>query len=285
MWRGDWFLVPGSKFLVPDAMATLTDLSRLFDFSRLSEIMNSKLVIDICLTPNSYPYYRMDNCIVVVVDVFRATSAFCTAIAHGVKGIIPMADVEETRAYRQKGYLIAGERNGVKLEGFDFGNSPYDFMKESLKGENIAFTTTNGTQAIERVKGDAQHIVVGSFLNISALVKWLQKMQCNVLFLCAGWKNAVNLEDTLFAGIAMEQLLSSSQFTAQSDTVALAQMLCGSAQGNLMDFLCASSSTIRGRMSTLGKDFRFCLQNNQYDVVPIYHNGQLVDVSNIKGLH
>ena len=91
------------------------------------------------------------------------------------------------------------------MEGFDLGNSPFEYMDEKLKGKQIAFTTTNGTQAIAKSSG-AKEIVIGSFLNLSAVANYLLKGENNVLVVCAGWKGKVNLEDTLFAGAVVELL-------------------------------------------------------------------------------
>jgi 2-phosphosulfolactate phosphatase len=108
------------------------------------------------------------NSIVVVIDVLRATSTICTAFKNGAIHIVPLKTIEEGLAYRDKGYIIGAERNGEMLEGFDFGNSPFSYTEAAVKGKKIAFTTTNGTQAIDAARG-ADNIVIGSFLNLTVL--------------------------------------------------------------------------------------------------------------------
>ena len=130
--------------------------------------------IDICLSPDLMHLYDVRSRVVVVVDILRATSCMVTALEHGIRSIRPLADLEECRAMRSQGYLTAGERNGEKVEGFDFGNSPFEYMDEKLVGERIAFTTTNGTQAIAK-SHRAKEIIIGAFLNLSAVTEYLKR--------------------------------------------------------------------------------------------------------------
>ena len=162
-----------------------------------------KISIDACFSPYLYPVYKQENAIVVVIDILRATSAMCTAFEHGAEKIIPVATIEEAREYKSKGFIVGAEREGMPVEGFDFGNSPFSYMGENIKNQTIVITTTNGTQAIEAAK-DAHQILIGSFLNINSLCKYLQAQQKPILLLCSGWKNKFNLEDALFAGAVTE---------------------------------------------------------------------------------
>ncbi|MCE9539308.1 MAG: 2-phosphosulfolactate phosphatase, partial [Bacteroidetes bacterium] len=104
--------------------------------------------VDVCFSPYLYPVYHKAETIVVVIDILRATSAMCTAFHHGVDKIIPVASVEEAAEYKKQGFLVGAERNGIALEGFDFGNSPFSYTTEKIKGQTIVISTTNGTQAI-----------------------------------------------------------------------------------------------------------------------------------------
>ena len=101
-----------------------------------------------CLSPQLLPLHQIEDKIVVVVDILRATSSMTTAFAYDVASITPVPTLADCRVLKEKGYITAGERGGQKVEGFDLGNSPYDFMDHQLNGKNLAFTTTNGSQAI-----------------------------------------------------------------------------------------------------------------------------------------
>src|SRR5665213_1714030 len=160
----------------------------------MSEIPSLK--IDACFSPMLYPVYKDEESIVVIIDILRATSAICTAFEHGAEKVIPVATVEEARVYKEKGFLVGAERDAVQVEGFDFGNSPFSYMGDNVKGKTIVITTTNGTQAIHAAR-DAYKVVIGSFLNIDSLCKWLTDEKRSVLLLCSGWKNKFNLEDAL----------------------------------------------------------------------------------------
>ena len=167
--------------------------------------MTDKPTLDACFSPYLYPVYRDDNSIVVIIDILRATSAICTAFEHGAEQIIPVATVEEAREWKSKGFLVGAERDAIPVDGFDFGNSPFSYMNDAVKGKTIVITTTNGTQAIHAAR-DAYKVVIGSFLNITSLCKWLQSENRNILLLCSGWKNKFNLEDALFAGAMTEAM-------------------------------------------------------------------------------
>src|ERR1700761_3265973 len=154
----------------------------------------------VCLTPALLPLYNVAEYVVVVIDIFRATSSICYGIENGAEAIIPVAQVEECSAYREKGfdYLLAAERNGEVVNGFDFGNSPFSYTKEKVEGKTIVLTTTNGTHALH-LSRSAKKVVIGSFLNLIAICNWLKTQQDDVLLVCAGWKNNFNLEDTMFS--------------------------------------------------------------------------------------
>src|SRR5471030_2848298 len=122
--------------------------------------------LDVCLTPSLIPLYKVEDYILVIIDIFRATSSICYGIENGATAIIPVAEVEECAAYREKGtdYLFAAERNGEVVDGFDFGNSPFSYTAEKVGGKTVVLTTTNGTHALH-LSRSASKIVIGSFLN------------------------------------------------------------------------------------------------------------------------
>jgi 2-phosphosulfolactate phosphatase len=216
--------------------------------------------------------YSVTDRSVVVVDIFRATSCMVTALANGVASITPFANLEECRAMKAKGYQTAGERDGQKVDGFDHGNSPFEYITDGVKGARIAFTTTNGTQAIAKSMG-AREIIIGSFLNLSAVAGHLMKQGNNVLIVCAGWKGKFNLEDTLFAG-ALVSLLE-SDFTPECDAPLAAQRLYLAAKNDLTSALANASHVKRLARLNVFKDIEFCLTSDTYNVVPVLTDGVL----------
>ncbi len=229
--------------------------------------------IDVGVSPELLHLYTVSDRTVVVVDILRATSCMTTAFAHGIASITPFAKMEDCLAMKAKGYFTAGERDGKKVDGFDFGNSPFEYMDEKLKGQKIAFTTTNGTQAIAKSAG-AREIIIGSFLNLSAIVNYLSQTPNNILVVCAGWKGKVNLEDTLFAGAVVELL--KDQFQPECDAPVAAQHLYNQAKHDLVDYLKDSSHVRRLAKLNIFKDIEYCLTPDQYSVVPVLKEGALV---------
>ncbi len=235
--------------------------------------------IEVCFTPSLFSLFEKENTIVVVIDVLRATSSICIAFANGVEHIIPLKTIEESLAYRDKGYMIAGERNGETLEGFDCGNSPFSYTEEKVKGKKIAFTTTNGTQAIDAAKKHT--VVIGSFLNLDVLCEWLIQQDKNVICLCAGWQNKFNLEDTLFAGAVVDKLRQSEKFICNCDSSLAAEHLYSIAQSDMYGFLENSSHRKRLEQLKIEKDIAFCLTPNQTTVIPVLKGEILVNINGI----
>ncbi|MDQ3047945.1 MAG: 2-phosphosulfolactate phosphatase [Bacteroidota bacterium] len=239
--------------------------------------MEKKLSVDVCLSPFLYPVYHKEDTIVVVIDILRATSAMCTAFHHGVEKMIPVATVEEATDYKKQGFMVGAERNGIALEGFDFGNSPYSYMSEKIKGQTIVISTTNGTQAIEAAQ-KAYKVVIGAFTNITALCNWLLSQNKSVLLLCSGWKNKFNLEDTLFAGAVTRRLLANGDYRTGDAALGVA-FLYDQASANPYRFLRNSSHAERLAALGLKEDIKYCLSLDKTDVIPVLEGKYLVKLS------
>lgn len=227
--------------------------------------------IEVCLSPELMHLYDVSDKTVVVVDILRATSCMVTAFAHGVDCIMPFPDLESCRGMNKLGYITSGERNGEKVEGFDKGNSPFEYMEE-ICGKKVAFTTTNGTQAISKSVG-AKDVVIGAFLNLSMVSKYVIDSPNNVLVVCAGWKGKVNLEDTLFAGALVEKV--KGHIEPECDAAVAARHIYNVAKDDMVEFL-KQASHIR-RLNRLGihEDIVFCLTQDKYQVVPRLEDGIL----------
>ena len=237
--------------------------------------------VDVCLSPELYKLCDQKNSIVVVIDILRATSAICTAFEFGVSKVIPVDSVEKAQAYKDKGFLVGAGRNGEKLDGFDFGNSPYSYTDPKIKNEPVVITTTNGTKAIEIAKDNYQ-VVVGAFTNITALCTWLADQNKDILLLCSGWKGRINLEDSMFAGAVVDRLLKDSRFNEQySDAALAAQHLFLLAEDDPQIFL--RNSAHRQRLSNLNlkEDIKYSLQVDKTEVIPVLKNGELIRLETV----
>ncbi len=231
--------------------------------------------IEVCLSPELIHLHQLEGKVIVVLDVLRATSCIVTGLAHKVASITPVASLEKCRSMKQQGYYIAGERDGNKVDGFDLGNSPFSYMEEFLKGQKIAMTTTNGTFAIEKSRS-AEDIIIGSFLNIQSVVRFLKNHQNDALLVCSGWRGHISLEDSICAGSIVEDL--KDDFQTDGDTSIAAKALIKAANGDLISFLSDSSHVQRLQNLNVKEDIEFCLTPNQYDVLPILDGDQLVSL-------
>jgi len=229
----------------------------------------------VCLTPALLPLFNVEEYIVVVIDIFRATSSICYGIENGAEAIIPVSQVEECSAYREKGldYLLAAERDGKVVDGFDFGNSPFSYTTEKVAGKTVVLTTTNGTHALHLSRA-SKKIVIGSFLNLTALSTWLKTQDQNVLLVCAGWKNNFNLEDTLFAGAVIEQLKTSGYVL--DDAALAANDLYQLGKHDINDYLKKTSHGERLKKLGIQKDIDFCLQVDITTAIPVLDGERLV---------
>lgn len=237
-------------------------------------IPTEKPLIDVCLSPALYHLFKPQDSIVVVIDVLRATSSICVAFENGASSLTPVSTVEESMAYKAKGFLIGAERQGEMLDGFDFGNSPFSYMSNRINGSNIALTTTNGTKALNMAK-NAHTVVVGSFLNLEVLSQWLKQQNRNVICLCAGWKNSVNLEDTLFAGALVDALRDDFDLSDLRDTAIAAEQLYNLAKNDVYAYLGNSSHRKRLERLHIDDDIHFCLQLNKANVIPVLRGDTL----------
>lgn len=226
--------------------------------------------VEICFTPALYPYYSEgNNKIVVVVDIFRATTTMCAALNNGARSIIPVASIEEAQEYKAKGYLVGAERNVKRCEFADFGNSPFDYTEDKVEGKDVVFTTTNGTQAIE-MASDSDILIIGSFSNIDAVTDFCIRKQKDVLILCAGWNNRFNIEDTLFAG-ALAQRLIGKRYTSASDAVSVALSMWKEAQPNIRNYIDRTEHIKRLEANNLQDSVDYCLTEDTVDIVPVYN--------------
>jgi 2-phosphosulfolactate phosphatase len=232
--------------------------------------LNKKPVVRVCISPALYELYKQVDGITVVVDIFRATSAICAALQHGVTEVIPVASIHEAKRYASDDdVIIAAERGGEIVDGFEYGNSPLSYIgNPEIVGKTLVLTTTNGTQAIDAAKNDGD-LVIGAFANLNVLTEWLIKENQDVMILCSGWKNRLNLEDSLFAGAVVDSLLNAGyEFDVDSDAAIIARLLYTSAENNMPAFLENSSHRNRLKNLNLEKDIEFCLTLNTCQVVP-----------------
>lgn len=231
--------------------------------------------IEVCVSPALYPYYENPEAIVVVTDVLRASSAIVTAFMNGVGRIIPVGTLEEAKAYKEKGFMVAAERDGLVRDFADFGNSPYNFTPERVAGKQIVYSTTNGTNAIHMASTGNQ-VLIGAYLNLSALAKYIRKEQKDLLVLCAGWKNKFNLEDTLFAGALAQLVLEDDNYSTICDAALGAVDLYNVARGDMMGYISKVAQNGRLKKNNLDDVIGYCHETDLTDLIPVLNKDHLL---------
>lgn len=216
----------------------------------------------------------------VVLDILRATSTFVTALHNGAKEIIAVREIAEAVAFKQDrdGILLAGERDGVKIQAaqsggfnFDLGNSPREFTPEKIRDRTIVSTTTNGTRALRACSG-AHTVLVASFLNLAATADYLQQKDfAGVLLVCAGTGPNAALEDILAAGALAELLATRGiRLSPLADATEIVRRTFWQARG---DFAAVFDNTQNARrlraIPELHGDVAFCRQRDVFNLVAV----------------
>jgi 2-phosphosulfolactate phosphatase len=234
-----------------------------------------RLKVEVCYSPALFPYYENRNAIVVVTDILRASSAIVTAFMNGVERIIPVATLEEAKAFKEKGFMVAAERDGIVRDFADFGNSPYNFTPEQVRGKQIVYSTTNGTNAIQLASSGKQ-VLIGAYLNLSALARHIKREKRDLLVLCAGWRNKYNLEDTLFSGALAELVLEDERFYTICDATLAAMDLYGTAKQDMMGYIEKVAQRHRLKKNRLDDVIGYCHETDLTEIIPVLERDYLV---------
>jgi 2-phosphosulfolactate phosphatase len=200
----------------------------------------------------------------IVIDVIRATSTICQALAAGYERVFCAAEVEEARALRESlgEGVLGGERHAVTIPGFDLGNSPREYVEPA--GSTLILSTTNGTRAVVAAARRCKRVYVASLLNLAAVVAASRDAGDDVLVVCAGVQGALALDDAFVAGRIVELL-----GWERTDAAEVAARLAGT-WGGPEDALRGSKSgrNLMENAPHLEEDIPFCSRESVLDVVP-----------------
>jgi 2-phosphosulfolactate phosphatase len=218
--------------------------------------------LEICFSPAQWrtlPPAQLRASACAVIDVIRATSTIVTALAHGAPGVVSVAGVDDAFALKERNpeALLAGERGGRALPGFDLGNSPEDFTAERVQGRPLILTTTNGTQALAVCAG-ARAVMTASFLNLDAVAARLLEIEPPWIIVCAGCNGEFGVDDAVVAGALAEALGREHALVS----------LYRSVRGDLAATLLGSAAGRELLKVGLEKDVPFCAQLNLFSIVP-----------------
>jgi 2-phosphosulfolactate phosphatase len=233
--------------------------------------------LDVLFTPADFAALKnrkLDDTLCVVFDVFRATSSLVTALANGAEALIPVGEIPEALALKEKtpGVLLAGERDGFRIGAaltggtdFDLGNSPREFTKEKVAGKTIIMTTTNGTRAL-RSCAHARMVLIGSFLNLQATADFVLRMSPeNLLLICSGTHEQTAYEDALGVGALCDLLGNNLSQNGISDSAKMARELYLIAKHDLLAAASKSRNGVRlSGIPELRDDLAFCVQRDTF---------------------
>jgi len=236
--------------------------------------MNS---LETLLIPEEIKNTELAGKLVVIIDVLRASSTIAAALANGCNGFIPIfspnQDKKKARQFKKERVLLGGERAGIKLEGFDLGNSPREYKRETVKDKTIIFSTTNGVKTLEMVKG-AYRIIIGSFLNLQAVCNYCTNYRGDILIICAGKEGKFSLEDAACAGMIVNSLKDVFSVACQeADANLTAQLLYEKFSNNILEILRKSQHGRYLESIGLVEDLKFCSQLDFFHIVPVFRDG------------
>jgi 2-phosphosulfolactate phosphatase len=240
--------------------------------------MMTKPTLHTVLSPALLNLYEVEDAIVVVIDVLRATSTIATALYNGASSVVPVDDIAKCISLGESlAGITAGERDGKIAEGLQYGNSPFEYPRNFVEGKTLVLTTTNGTKLLHMALArGASHIITGSFPNYSAVCNYLVAQNKPVLLACSAWKDRVNIEDTLFAGAVISKI--KDQFSINCDASKVAETLYDAAKDDLYGFLEQKDATHFQRLTRFGlhEDLKYCLTKDSANVLPFYENERLI---------
>jgi 2-phosphosulfolactate phosphatase len=211
--------------------------------------------VDVAFTPaEASPAH-----VAVVIDVMRATSTIAQALASGYERVLCCREIDEARALREElgdAAVVGGERNAVVIEGFDLGASPRDYLEP--RAQTAIMTTTNGTRTILAAANTAEHVLLGSLLNLAAVTTAAAAPGEDVTLLCAGFQGTFAVDDAYCAGRIVERL-GGERTDAAVAAAAIARAFPSAWEG--------VNARTYGPPG-LEDDLRWCTQENTLEVVP-----------------
>ena len=232
------------------------------------------MIIDVIDTAGNITEDRIKGKTVVIIDVLRATSVMTTALANGVNAIYPYKDIESVieNSKKDSNPLLCGERKGLKIDGFDCGNSPLEYPHEKVAGRTMYMTTSNGTRAIENCAKYASRIYIGAFLNLEAIANRIVEDGEDVVLVCSGTNDNFSFDDALCAGEIIKRVVAKDSSVKCTD-ISLALKFIADRSVDI-------PTTLKGckhfeYLKSIGfeGDMDHCFTMDKYSIVPEYKDG------------
>ncbi len=238
--------------------------------------------IDVFASAQAFQEEELRGKSAVIIDILRASSSIVTAIQHGAKKIIPVADMSDAgkiaRTMDQNDFMLCGEKDGIKIEGYHLGNSPLEYTEEVVANKTLIFNTTNGTKAIKKASL-ANRIYIGSFLNQQSILNALKEHDDEIVLICSGWRGRLALEDTMFAGSLLHKLCDGNLPDSTKDGAKVAFGLFEKFGDSLEETIGKSDHAYRLRNLAPKEDIPFCCNVDAFDVLPGMKDGIITNLN------
>ena len=230
--------------------------------------------LDVLFLPAELPAREHLQRVAAVVDVIRATTTIVTAFEHGCRSIQPVASVEEAKTARaaRPAAILAGEKGGKRLPGFDMGNSPREFMAGQAADRDVILNTSNGTKALRAV-GAGRRVAIAAFLNRTAVADWLVRQASDALIVCSGFEGIFSLEDAVCAGGVADRAAERDPALVLGDGAKACRLLWAHYRQDLSGLLPRTGWGSHIVAIGLGPDLEICARLDVTDAVPVMADG------------
>lgn len=233
--------------------------------------------VDIIISADDIVNSRLENKIAIVIDMFRATSVITTALGNGCKEVVPFLTIEEAKKYaenlKKEEYVLGGERNAIKIEGFDLSNSPLEYTKEVVEGKSVIMTTTNGTKTLTK-SGAADRVFIAAMINGKAVAKKLLELEDDVVIINAGTYGNFSMDDYVCSGYIINEMLKIKKNIELTDIAKTANMIY-EANTDIISYVKEATHYSVMKSLELDNDIEYCIKKNIVNIVPEYKDGKI----------
>ncbi len=246
--------------------------------------MRTVMQVDLLLTPMALAKVNLEHKTAVVIDVLRSSTSTCAALEAGAKAVIPSEGPGEAgQLWTKLGSdlaILAGERNGVKIDNFMLGNSPSEFTPEVVKGKIIIMTTTNGTQIFAK-SISAGTVLAGALVNIAKVAEKVAAENQGTVIICSGREGNFSMEDTLCGGLLIHLLQAKHKLDLTLNDAANLALLLYRTNANALKQAIRQGE--HGKfLASIGfdRDVDLATEVDSIPVLPILHDGRLILAEN-----
>ena len=234
--------------------------------------------IDIIISADDINESKIEDKIIVVIDMFRATSVIVTALSNGCREVIPYLTIEEAVEHahklRREEYILGGERKAVKIEGFDLSNSPLEYTRDRVENKTILMTTTNGTRTLTKAIA-GKKVLIGAMLNAKAVAERLIEINEDVVIINAGTNGNFSMDDYICSGYIINEMLKKDENLMLTDIAKTANIIYEGHEDILSYVKKASHYSVMKSLN-LEEDIAYCIKKGIVKEVPEYFNGKII---------